>query len=198
MNKRSITFAKKPLAVGVASALFALSMAPVNAASWSLGDVNITFDSTFSYGGSWRTENRNLNTISKANNPVLDWTGYGYNLANQAAPFNSVYTSADVWENSGSYSSNGDAGNLNFDRGDMFSSLLKGSHELSIAGENIGFFSRFMYFYDFALNDLNSDHPKKNSCNHNYPSKKKKKTLPPLGQLLQGSTVFQRQSGPRG
>lgn len=173
MNKRSITFAKKPLAVGVASALFALSMAPVNAASWSLGDVNITFDSTFSYGGSWRTENRNLNTISKANNPVLDWTGYGYNLANQAAPFNSVYTSADVWENSGSYSSNGDAGNLNFDRGDMFSSLLKGSHELSIAGENVGFFSRFMYFYDFALNDLNSDHRNPLSGNQIDPCKDK-------------------------
>lgn len=173
MNKRSITFAKKPLAVGVASALFALSMAPVNAASWSLGDVNITFDSTFSYGGSWRTENRNWNTISKANNPVLDWTGYGYNLANQAAPFNSVYTSADVWENSGSYSSNGDAGNLNFNNGDMFSSLLKGSHELSIAGENIGFFSRFMYFYDFALNDLNSDHRNPLSGNQIDPCKDK-------------------------
>lgn len=173
MNKRSITFAKKPLAVGVASALFALSMAPVNAASWSLGDVNITFDSTFSYGGSWRTENRNLNTISKANNPVLDWTGYGYNLANQAAPFNSVYTSADVWQNSGSYSSNGDAGNLNFNKGDMFSSLLKGSHELSIAGENIGFFSRFMYFYDFALNDLNSDYQNPLSGNQIDPCKDK-------------------------
>ena len=153
MNKRSITFAKKPLAVGVASALFALSMAPVNAASWSLGDVNITFDSTFSYGGSWRTENRNWNTISKANNPGLDWTGYGYDLTNPTKPFNSVYTSADVWKEYGSYSSNGDAGNLNYDTGDMFSSLLKGSHELSIAGENIGFFSRFMYFYDFALMD---------------------------------------------
>ncbi|WP_445767677.1 DUF1302 domain-containing protein [Rheinheimera sp.] len=175
MNKRSITFAKKPLAVGVASALFALSMAPVNAASWSLGDVNITFDSTFSYGGSWRTENRNLNTISKANNPGLNWAGYGYDLAN-ADPlkrFNPVYTSADVWKEYGSYSSNGDAGNLNFDRGDMFSSLLKGSHELSIAGENIGFFSRFMYFYDFALNDLNSDHRNPLSGNQIDPCKDK-------------------------
>ena len=173
MNKRSITFAKKPLAVGVASALFALSMASAQAASWDFGDVNITFDSTFSYGGSWRMEDRDFNTISKANNPGLTWDGYGYNLANQAAPFNSVYTSADVWDNYGSYSSNGDAGNLNFNKGDMFSNLLKGSHELSIAGENIGFFSRFMYFYDFAMNDLDSDYSNPLSGNQVDPCKDK-------------------------
>ena len=173
MNKRSITFAKKPLAVGVASALFALSMAPAQAASWDLGDVNVTFDSTFSYGASWRTEDRNWNTISKANNPGLDWSGYGYNLANTAMPFNSVYTSSDVWDNYGSYSSNGDAGNLNFNEGDMFSSLVKGLHELSIAGENIGFFGRFMYFYDFAINDLESDYTNPLSGNQVDPCRDK-------------------------
>ena len=155
MNKRSITFAKKPLALGVASALFALSMAPAQAASWDLGDVSITFDSTFSYGGSVRMEDRNWDTISKANNPGLNWAGYGYDLAN-ADPmkrFNPVYTSADIWKEYGSYSSNGDSGNLNYDRGDMFSSLFKGLHELSITKDNIGLFTRFMYFYDFALMD---------------------------------------------
>lgn len=146
MKKRSITFAKKPLAVGVASALFALSMAPVNAASWSLGDVNITFDSTFSYGGSWRMEDRNWDTISKVNHPRFDWEGYN-------AATNNIYTPSQIWQQPGGYSSNGDAGNLNYDRGDMFSSLFKGLHELSITKDNIGLFTRFMYFYDFALMD---------------------------------------------
>lgn len=153
MNKRSITFAKKPLAIGVASALFALSMAPAQAASWNLGDVDITFDSTFSYGGSWRMEDRNFDTISKANHPRFNWQGYGYDLTNAAMPFNSVYTSSQIWDEPGAYSSNGDAGNLNYDRGDMFSSLFKGLHELSIKKDNIGLFTRFMYFYDFALMD---------------------------------------------
>lgn len=146
MKKRSITFAKKPLAVGVASALFALSMAPVHAASWSLGDVDITFDSTFSYGGSWRMEDRNWDTISKVNHPRFDWEGYN-------AATNNIYTPSQIWQQPGAYSSNGDAGNLNYDRGDMFSSLFKGLHELSITKDNIGLFTRFMYFYDFALMD---------------------------------------------
>lgn len=146
MNKRSITFAKNPLALGVASALFALSMAPVHAASWSLGDVNITFDSTFSYGGSWRAEDRNWDTISKVNHPRFDWDGYN-------AATNNIYLPSQIWQEPGAYSSNGDAGNLNYDNGDMFSSLFKGLHELSITKDNIGLFTRFMYFYDFALMD---------------------------------------------
>jgi hypothetical protein len=147
MNKRSITFAKKPLAIGVASALFALSMAPAQAASWNLGDVDITFDSTFSYGGSWRTEDRNFDTISKVNHPRFDWEGYN------AGTNEVLYSNSQIWMEPGAYSSNGDAGNLNYDRGDMFSSLFKGLHELSIKKDNIGLFTRFMYFYDFALMD---------------------------------------------
>lgn len=146
MNKRSITFAKKPLAVGVASAMFALSLAPAQAASWDLGDVNITFDSTFSYGASWRMEDRDWNTISKVNHPRFDWSGYN-------AATNNIYLPSQIWQQPGAYSSNGDAGNLNYDRGDMFSSLAKGLHELSITKDNIGLFTRFMYFYDFALMD---------------------------------------------
>jgi len=147
MNKRSITFAKKPLAIGVASALFALSMAPAQAASWNLGDVDITFDSTFSYGGSWRMEDRNFDTISKVNHPRFDWEGYN------AGTNEVLYSNSQIWMEPGAYSSNGDAGNLNYDRGDMFSSLFKGLHELSIKKDNIGLFTRFMYFYDFALMD---------------------------------------------
>ena len=149
MNKRSITFAKKPLAVGVASALFALSMAPAQAASWDFGDVNITFDSTFSYGGSMRMEDRDFNTISKVNHPRFDWDGYN-------AATNNIYTPSQIWQEPGAYSSNGDAGNLNYDKGDMFSSLFKGLHELSISNDNVGLFTRFMYFYDFALMDNNN------------------------------------------
>ncbi|MGP9801057.1 DUF1302 domain-containing protein [Rheinheimera sp. NSM] len=147
MNKRSITFAKKPLAMGVASALFALSMAPAQAASWNFGDVDITFDSTFSYGGSWRMEDRNFDTISKVNHPRFDWTGYN------AGTNEVLYSNSQIWDEPGAYSSNGDAGNLNYDKGDMFSSLFKGLHELSIKKDNIGLFTRFMYFYDFALMD---------------------------------------------
>ncbi len=145
MNKRPATFARNALALGVASALFTLS-APLQAASFSWGDVNITFDSTFSYGGSWRTENRDWDTIGIANHPRFDWSGYN-------AATNKIYQPTDIWQYQGGYSTNGDAGNLNYDKGDMFSSMLKGVHELSITKDNLGFFTRFMYFYDFAMMD---------------------------------------------
>tara|TARA_R110002126_G_scaffold38993_23_gene116081 strand:+ start:12751 stop:14910 length:2160 start_codon:yes stop_codon:yes gene_type:complete len=154
MNKRPNTFYKSPLALGVASALLAMSIVPAQAATFDVGNFQVVFDSTFSYGGSIRTEERNWDTISKVNHPRFDWTGYGYYLDGNGSPnFNSVYANSQIWDQPGAYSSNGDAGNLNFDRGDMFSSLFKGLHELSISGENIGLFTRFMYFYDFAISD---------------------------------------------
>jgi hypothetical protein len=154
MNIRPNTFSKSPLALGVASALLALSIVPAQAATFDVGNFQVVFDSTFSYGGSIRTEDRNFDTISKVNHPRFDWTGYGYVVDSNGRPnFNSVYASSQIWQEPGAYSSNGDAGNLNYDRGDMFNSMFKGLHELSISGDKIGLFSRFMYFYDFAVAD---------------------------------------------
>ena len=147
MNKRPFAFAKNPLALGVASALLALSATSTQAANFTLGeDVEVVFDSTFSYGTSWRAEDRNWDTIAKVNHPRFNWTGYN-------AATNIIYPSSDIWAQPGGYSANGDAGNLNYDKGDVFSSLIKGTHELSITKGDFGMFTRFMYFYDFALMD---------------------------------------------
>jgi hypothetical protein len=147
MNKRPFAFAKNPLALSVASALLALSATSIQAASYTIGDdVEVVFDSSFSYGASFRTEDRNWDTISKVNHPRFNWTGYN-------AATNNIYPSSEIWKNPGSYSSNGDAGNLNYDKGDKFSELFKGTHELSITKGDYGLFSRFMYFYDSALMD---------------------------------------------
>jgi hypothetical protein len=148
MIKRPLSCARHPLAVGIASALLAMAATPALAASYTLGeDVEIVFDSTFSYGGSWRVEDRNWDTISKVNHPRFNWAGYN------AGTNNIIYPSSDIWRQPGSYSSNGDAGNLNYDKGDMFSELWKGTHELSITKGDYGLFTRFMYFYDSALMD---------------------------------------------
>lgn len=156
MKKRTTFFQKKPLALGIASALMAMSASSIQAASFNWGGVDIQFDSTFSYGASWRAEDRNWDTISKANHPRFNWDDYGYYFTAAGTPnVNSVYANTEIWAEPGAYSSNGDAGNLNFDRGDMFSSMLKGTHDLSIRKDNLGFFGRFMYFYDFAQRKSN-------------------------------------------
>lgn len=146
MNTKPGAFVRSTLALGVASALLALSATSAQAATFDFGDVDVVFDSTFSYGASWRAEDRNWDTISKVNHPRFDWTNY-------SAFSNPIYTSPQIWAQPGAYSSNGDAGNLNYDRGDMFSEVFRGTHELSIAKGDFGFFGRFTYFYDSALMD---------------------------------------------
>lgn len=47
-------------------------------------------------------------------------------------------------------STNGDDGNLNFDKGDLVSSAVKATHELDLNYKNFGFFGRASYFYDFT------------------------------------------------
>jgi len=152
-NKPQHGFAKKPLAVGVAAALsMSLLTSMVNtaqAARFELGDVEISFDSTFSVGSSWRTENRNWNdNVGKSNNANngLDFTNYSI--------FAPSPPKEDIWaQGAGGYSTNGDAGNLNYNAGESFSKIFKGVHELDIHYENVGVFVRGMYFYDYAMMD---------------------------------------------
>ena len=115
----SIFFVKNKIALGLAAATLGLSSTSLHAANFELGGFDVRFDSNFSYGQSIRIEDRDFQHIGKSNNPSFDWTGYHSAL-------NPIYSSADVWNQPGAYSNNGDAGNLNFDSGDSFSKLLKG------------------------------------------------------------------------
>ncbi|MDN3651378.1 DUF1302 domain-containing protein [Thalassotalea ponticola] len=140
-------FGQSPVAKSVAAGLLMLSAMPAQAIRFDLGEFEVSFDSTFSYGESYRVEDRDWNgTIAKSNNlnNNLDW-------------MNNAYSQGEIWALPGSYSSNGDLGNLNYDSGEAFSKTLKGSHDLDIryAGENgdYGFFGRAMYFYDFEMMD---------------------------------------------
>lgn len=49
-----------------------------------------------------------------------------------------------------SRSVNEDNGNLNYEKGEIFSSVLKGSHDFDISYGDTGFFARFGYFTDIA------------------------------------------------
>lgn len=142
-------FYKKPLALSIAAAMMTLAGTNAQATNFQLGDFDISFDSTFSAGSSWRVENRNWNNnIGKSNNPQVT---SAYDLT-QYHPILNVNPDADtVWNSAGSYSTNGDNGNLNYDSKDSFSKLIKGSHELDVRYENLGFFARGMYFYDFEM-----------------------------------------------
>ena len=154
-------FCKKPLVLGITSALLAASASQSYASNFQLGDFDIRFDSTFSLGASWRVEDRNWNdNVGKSNN-----LENGFDFSAYHPAFNPLPSGATIWQGKGSYSNNGDLGNLNYDAGDMFSQLFKGTHELDIRKDNMGVFLRGMYFYDFEMSD--GDRPWTNTVNGN-------------------------------
>ena len=158
MNNGPGIFTKQPIALGVAAALFALSSAPALAEKFQVGDFDITFDSTFAVGASWRIEDRDWNRIGKSNDLRFNWTGYNPVL-HTAVPV-SYPSTAQTWgaHPGGSYSNNGDAANLNFDPNETFSRIFKGTHELDINKGDHGFFTRFTYYYDFEMMDEERPH----------------------------------------
>ncbi|MFT5940637.1 MAG: hypothetical protein ACI8R9_002776, partial [Paraglaciecola sp.] len=150
MNRKILTFKKSPIALGVIGLLGGVFM-PAQAGSWSDGDWSATFDSNFSLGTSIRMEDRDFSRVGNSNGLQFDWSGY-----NPAT--NPIYDPADVWAlGTGGYSTNGDLSTLNYDKGEAFSTLFKGVHELDIQYKNMGLFVRGMYFYDFAMKDGNRD-----------------------------------------
>ncbi|MCG9755561.1 DUF1302 domain-containing protein [Shewanella insulae] len=140
-------FNKSALALGIVAALSIGATTGVQAVSFDWGEVQGTFDSTFSAGASWRVEERDWdNQIGKVNHSRFDWSNY-------TAFGNTKYTSAEIWAQPGSYSSNGDLSNMLYSQGDVTSMVFKGLHELSLKYKNFGLFARGMYFYDQKANN---------------------------------------------
>ncbi len=157
-------FNKKPLVTGIAAAIISLAATNVSAAKFQLGNFDISFDSTFSLGTSIRVEDRDWDTlIGKSNN-----LNNGFDFSNYNAAFNPNPVNTIIWQGAGGYSNNVDNGNLNYDAGEAFSTVFKGSHELDVRYDNIGLFVRGMYYYDFEMMD--NDRPWTNPISGNQSS----------------------------
>lgn len=126
--KRRTTMLKK-LPLASAIALVFAGTTAAQAAEFDVGDFKVKFDSVVSYGAAWRMEDQNLRIIHPGNRVG----GLGQ-------------------------SGVADDGNLNFDKGDMVSSVIKGVHDLSIDGGDYGAFVRFKYWYDDVLKNENVYH----------------------------------------
>ena len=57
------------------------------------------------------------------------------------------------------FTQTGDDGRLNFKKGDSFSKIFKGLHDLELRYKDSGLFVRGKYWYDFKLHDQNLRHP---------------------------------------
>ncbi len=157
MNKTQLGFRRTALAIGVASAMSSVLMSNANAVSFDWGEVSGSFDSTWTAGASWRVSDRDWNNqIGKVNQPHMNWEGYSAFRRPDQIP--DVHRNSFIWTQEGSYSSNNDLSNQLYSRGDTFSEIIKGVHELSLEYKNYGLFARGMYFYDRKLNDGDYDY----------------------------------------
>lgn len=102
------------------------------------GDWTGTLDTQLSYGVSLRVEGRADDLIGKANlNPLIGTLPLAQQIA---AP--------------GRFSVNSDDGDLNYDKGELFSNAAKITSELSLNyKQDSGMFLRATYFYDWANNN---------------------------------------------
>ncbi|QSP94512.1 DUF1302 domain-containing protein [Marinobacter salinisoli] len=128
---------KLPLAVAVAAGMSGQALAYSN----SVWGVDYQFNTTLTAGAGWRMEDRDKRLIAQGN------------LGPEYAPGGDL-------ENIGASTNNYDDGNLNFEKGDTYSKIVKGNSELFVdyyvdsdVLTRVGGLVRGRYWYDFELKD---------------------------------------------
>lgn len=130
MNKHSFSKTKTNVAVRnmFAAAVFAAAVMPAQAKDFQIGDFDLSVNSTVSVGTSFRIQGADRSLYSTGNINAEGLRGTGT-------------------------SNTGDDGNLNFEKGDPFSTIIKGVHDFELKKDNYGFFTRVKWFYDHTLNN---------------------------------------------
>jgi len=101
------------------------------ASEFTIGSLDATLNTQLTVGAAWRIEDRDKRQLSQAN---------------QNRPPGSTL---------GSPTNNTDDGNWNFDQGETYSKIIKGSTEFFVGNEQYGLVTGAKYFYDFELKDEN-------------------------------------------
>src|SRR5690606_20831182 len=124
-TKHAWALAALPLAIGLAS-----FTGSANAVNFNIGEIEAQLDSQLSIGASMSTANRD----KRFSHPDTV-NSNGQNIGGTAAARTS------------------DDGRLNYKKGDVFSKIFKGSHDLELRYGQSGAFIRGNYWYDFETKD---------------------------------------------
>ena len=126
---------RRPLSVIIAATMLSLSAGPALAIEFSSGELTGNFDTTISYGATWRMDDPDPENLGKAFwDPTIGLPGR---------------TNAEQRAALGRWSVNNDDGNRKWDGGDLVSNAIKLTSELDLRWRNFGAFARFSAFYDF-------------------------------------------------
>ncbi|HEU0152276.1 MAG TPA: DUF1302 domain-containing protein [Arenimonas sp.] len=144
--------ARAPLAAAIA---LGLVLAPAaHAFEFSRGELTGSFDTTVSYGYSWRVEDQDTNLIAKSwFDPLLCAQNFPLGAipvgAGRCTSTGGVPGAPSQIAAPGRFSANRDDGNLKYDKGDAISSALKITSEVSLNWGDWGAFARGTFFHDF-------------------------------------------------
>lgn len=134
-TRASVSYTR--IALGV---LTATSAVMAQALQFQPGDVDVTFTTQITLGGSWRAGDPDKDLIAGPN--IEGNTEFSRNASSSVT----------------------DDGNANYEKGDLFSLIASVRHDLAVEYENVGAFARARYWYDYALAE--KDVPHGNSLNN--------------------------------
>ncbi|TDF83806.1 DUF1302 domain-containing protein [Pseudomonas sp. H9] len=135
MKYRSLASPPSLLALSIAVASLA---GTARAAVWQINDDwSLSSNSTLSLGTSWSLQSADKQQLTRADAASIGKVGTGSNY-------------------------NTDDGKLNFDKGDIISTVFKGLTEFDLNDGNQGAFIRFKYWYDHQLETTDGDFRKFN------------------------------------
>jgi hypothetical protein len=147
-------------AITVTALSVLLQMTTANAIQFNLdygSGIEGTLNTSLVAGANWRAQERSTHLVGKANNNP-DLCG-GANQSCQAVFRDQVHPSQALAAGVGQSSINGDDGNLNYNKGDLISGLVRVNQDLKLSYGDFGFFAKTLYFYDFVNNDFTEYHP---------------------------------------
>jgi hypothetical protein len=104
------------------------TIAPAHAVNFNIGEIEGQLDSSISVGASWSMRGADPDLVGSANFAHNGRRGTGFTQT-------------------------GDDGRLNFKKGETFSKIFKGIHDLELKYGDTGVFVRGKYWYDFELKD---------------------------------------------
>ncbi|SEQ07285.1 Protein of unknown function [Solimonas aquatica] len=151
MSVRPCLLSAAALALVASSPSFAISL------DWLDGEISGTLNTTVTFGAAMRLEKPAADLIGKADlNPELCARQY---QSCQGLFRDQVYPSQRLVAAPGQFAMRADDGNLNYGRFDLIQTVGKVTQDLTLNWEGLGFFAKWLYFYDFTNNNFTETHP---------------------------------------
>ncbi|MDR3418491.1 MAG: DUF1302 family protein [Nevskia sp.] len=141
-----------------------MTVTAARAVSWDMplmgDDVKAVLNTAITAGGAVRMQSQNVDLIGKSNlDPQLCTGPDGAYQSCQGLFRNQIYPARRLVAAPGAASISTDDGDLNYNKGDLVSAVVKATQDLNLSWRGYGLFTRWLYFYDAVNADFTEYHP---------------------------------------